>query len=346
MTDLQSRTISTLRPLLMVLIVFIHVGIRTENYGIAANIIYNIISQITAIAAVPLFFIISGYLFFQNIENSKGFFSFKAYKNKLKKRLVGLVLPYFIWNLIAVLYIIVLQKIHFNSDYFTWVPFKQGNISLKQFFLSFISLRADKPLLFQMWFLRDLILINFLAPIIYYLNKYTKSYINIFILIIFILFYKKNYFFEYEFVAIVFYSIGAGLKIQNIDFTKINELPSFLIYFVYFASFLFFTTSSKYIVIPTGIIAITYTAIKLTKNNKISEKISLLGSYSFFLYALHTFIIRIIQHFLSTIFTDNTFFAVFIYFLSVILTIGISFIIYMIMRQFFPKMELVLCGKR
>lgn len=57
--------------------------------------------------AVPIFFIISGYLFFSKLEE----WNSDIYKNKIKRRVTSLMIPYLIWNLMPLLVVLSLQLI-------------------------------------------------------------------------------------------------------------------------------------------------------------------------------------------------------------------------------------------
>lgn len=102
--------------------------------------------------AVPLFFIISGYLFFQKFDGSFG-----AYKSKIKKRFSSLLIPYILWNLLAFFFYWSIGVAH-SSDFLSsfWVVNYHSGHS-----------PADGPL----WFLRTLILLLPLSPLIYIVNK-------------------------------------------------------------------------------------------------------------------------------------------------------------------------------
>lgn len=93
-----------------------------------------LVSQTLVNVAVPVFFIMSGYLFFYNVKK----WNLEVYKSKILRRVRTLLLPYFVWNLMMVL------KLRTLTWSFFWTP-------------------ANMPL----WFLRDLIIISLLTPIIY-----------------------------------------------------------------------------------------------------------------------------------------------------------------------------------
>lgn len=97
-----SHSISQLRFPLAMLVVFGHANILSFPINGASSdfdvIQYPIIlfSKIIFDPAVPLFFLISGLLFFWNIDALDR----NEYKRKIKKRIMTLLLPYFVWNLI------------------------------------------------------------------------------------------------------------------------------------------------------------------------------------------------------------------------------------------------------
>lgn len=62
---------------------------------------------------VPLYFTISGILFFNNYIN------IYSYKTKIKSRIKTLVTPYFCWNLITLMILLVLQNIEVTRTHFS-----------------------------------------------------------------------------------------------------------------------------------------------------------------------------------------------------------------------------------
>ena len=112
---LLSRTISFIRFPLCVLVVILHSDLlakpiyRLGILDIEQNApIYTSISwffsRYLAYSAVPIFFIISGFLFFYNIKE----FTLSVYKNKLVTRVKSLFIPYLCWCLLYfLLYILI-----------------------------------------------------------------------------------------------------------------------------------------------------------------------------------------------------------------------------------------------
>lgn len=100
----------------------------------AYEVLKLMISQTLVKVAVPAFFVMSGYLFFANVEK----FTEEVYWHKLRRRVKTLLIPYIVWNLLMAL--------------------KLQEISLATFIAP-----ANMPL----WFLRDLIMVSMVTPILY-----------------------------------------------------------------------------------------------------------------------------------------------------------------------------------
>ena len=103
---LISKAISFLRLPLMLIVVISHVNIGYHTMPLYETI-YDILSVQIVQSAVCLFFFISGYLFFYNIQNT---FTIRDYKKKLIKRVHSLLIPYLFWNA----FVIVCFAIYFN----------------------------------------------------------------------------------------------------------------------------------------------------------------------------------------------------------------------------------------
>lgn len=146
-----SRIVEFLRFPLIFAVIFIHsisMGGDSDILIVLRNLISNTICHI----AVPLFFIISGYLFFINIDS----FNYKIYIRKLRGRFKTLVVPYLFWNLIFILFIALGQLL--LPSLFTGSFKAVKDFSVYEWISMFWSaLGSGEPVSFQLWFLRDLI---------------------------------------------------------------------------------------------------------------------------------------------------------------------------------------------
>lgn len=106
---LISKAISFLRLPLMLIVVISHVNIGYHTMPLYETI-YDILSVQIVQSAVCLFFFISGYLFFYNIQNT---FTIRDYKKKLIKRVHSLLIHTYFGTLLS---LFVLQYyIHFSQ---------------------------------------------------------------------------------------------------------------------------------------------------------------------------------------------------------------------------------------
>ena len=120
--DGTSLRIELLRFPLIVGVVFIHsygrvlafdpaaIAARHSSAGVEFTRFF--ISYGIAQTAVPLFFLISGYLFFA------GEWSWKRYTEKLKRRVHTLLVPFLFWNLAAFAFMAIIQSIPQTKGFF------------------------------------------------------------------------------------------------------------------------------------------------------------------------------------------------------------------------------------
>ena len=112
--SLLSKTISFIRFPLIVGVVFIHSNmlvvniqgtlIRYDRWPIVAFLM-KLFSVVFADVCVPLFFFISGFLFFYKPDFTRG-----VYIDKLRKRVKTLLVPYLIWNFVGFIILLNFRK--------------------------------------------------------------------------------------------------------------------------------------------------------------------------------------------------------------------------------------------
>ena len=165
-----SNTIDFLRFPLIIAVVFIHcdpasmvIGgkelVEKNTYPIY-SLLRWIVSEEVAKIAVPLFFFISGFLFFYRSPS----LTISDYVKKLKKRARTLLIPYILWNIFIIMLFICAQlfipsmlsganKPIFDKNFFEWINM-------------FWGYPDEMPICYQFWFIRDLIVTVCLSPII------------------------------------------------------------------------------------------------------------------------------------------------------------------------------------
>ena len=197
--DLRSQSLDLLRFPLAVVIVIIHTfntngftlrgtSISVDNMTIFKEINYFIDGFIRG-QSVPIYFFISGFVFFLGIELTKD-----IYIRKLKNRMKTLLIPYIIWNIIPVL-LALFKRLPCFSSLFPNIHKVQLDFSLSAILSNFWD--ASKGIFIQpetstttsevvssniypidvpLWFVRDLMIVVLCTPILYWLLKRTRYY--------------------------------------------------------------------------------------------------------------------------------------------------------------------------
>ena len=232
--ELLSKTISYLRFPFCAGVVFIHFNlakglvIRGIVYGMDNpdwyfNII-RLISEVIASIGVPLFFVFSGFLFFYRKD-----YSVDVYKSKLKSRIKTLLIPFLLWNTLTIIWKLKCffpglsaffrpSELHvtplrlFNT-YFCNVTNKGIFVGVPPTEISWVS-----PIDFPLWYVRDLMLMVILSPVIYWLIKKFKGMVCVFFCLIWLfstlLIPIENYFSMYvnlQFLYALFFFMWGGV---------------------------------------------------------------------------------------------------------------------------------------
>lgn len=248
------------------------------------SLISNIICQI----AVPIFFLISGYLFYNET---------KSYLQILQKRTKTVIIPYFIWNGITFLVMIFTKilgiYIHQKpiSGFLEYItPINIIKYFIGNFDNSFTWQPIDSPL----WFIRDLYIMFLLYPILYYiLQRFRITSISI-ISIIYI-FNLWNGIPCFQIQTLYFFSLGIYLRMYNIDLLKQIGHYKTLIINLSIISFILRYLSGNRIFMPTFIMTfscITIYTISKLKQKDFFKRIQSMKKYSFFIFAVHIIIVE------------------------------------------------------
>lgn len=177
----QSAIINSLRFPATLLVIASHCVITTTPTSLPLEVsndnIFRILEQLCLSfgpPAVALFSLITGYFFFYKLQN----FDRSTYFVELKKRFHSLLIPYLLWNLIAIVALFAkneialrlgvdwgfnAQEYHFIQDHSIW---------------KLIMLPVNNPL----WYIREIIYLTLLSPLIYFIVKNRKVGLGLLIL--------------------------------------------------------------------------------------------------------------------------------------------------------------------
>ena len=233
--------------------------------------------------AVPFFFVISGYLFFNKFSIDNTFLYYR-------KRFRTLVVPYVVWNTLMFLFLMVIQNLEFAVAYSNYEM-------LRPDFDTFQKILLIDPVLGQLWYVRDLIIFVLISPLIFWLLKIRQ------IFFFFVLFLVYNWspidtsFFSSE--GILFYSVGGflGVHKNNLEMNFSKGLLGILIVVWLFLKLLLVCgilegasiMSLQKVSITIGIIVLWRSLDFI----EYKDRIIALSSFSFFIYVFHSPLIKI-----------------------------------------------------
>lgn len=339
---LESRTIEALRFPLAAMVVLLHTGALGVG---STQPVYRTLSILTSAGicriAVPCFFFISGFLFYTKLH----IWDWSIWTGKLKKRIKTLLVPYLLWNIIAALVIYA---------YSSWRISLEGGIPLS--FSEHLSawggwwdsgVSFDGPL----WFVRDLMILCLLAPLIYWLVKRMKAW---WLLIVSIVYLICGQHME----GLLFFSAGSYLRLnRNGILTVFSRVrfPSLLlslvlliaIYFSYPHPQLYQACKGLFVICGT-VTAFNLTASALDKG--FVREHPLLSNCSFFVFTAHNILIlhdvshSIVLHLIP--FRWGELFNCIDLFLRPTIAVAICVAIYWIMSKITPRTLGLLTGGR
>lgn len=297
---LLSQTISWMRFPLIVAVVLLHTFIlnrpvdgkviTSENAPFFALFEHVVKADIGEIA-VPLFFFISGFLYFNNVKVFDG----KVYVKKLKSRFWTLVIPYFLWNSLFLLYVAFLgwimpSLLTFKKSFLTMEPLEVLN--------SYWELSQG---LIPLWFIRDLIIINLFSWLIYKLLKPKYSVALLFILGILFLSAKWHYIPGIGLRCSYPFMLGAWFGIKKCNFVDLFYNNRYLLFSLFVLlimvdTFFWMIGKSMFAVnrlcLLCGIITIPLFVAQGLEEGRIHLK-KWKEESSFFVYVFHMFIVHL-----------------------------------------------------
>lgn len=155
----------------IILVLYIHSGfhdIPSEIQGMKTNYyLQEAISVYLGRIAVPIFFMISGMLFFRNTNCIEDIF------RKMKKRCKTLLIPFLIAGLYLPAVYLTMRQIPWTKQFINSFDIFSNVHSFGSILQSLylFTPTGNQPWGFHLWFLRDLIIIIALSPILYFARK-------------------------------------------------------------------------------------------------------------------------------------------------------------------------------
>lgn len=302
-----SRRITSLRFLLIVLVVFIHNNFVAEDIlegalkdgvepfayanGAAGIWIQRFISDGIARCAVPIFFMFASYL--QFMKNDR-------FSVLLKKRTKSLVIPFFLWPILNIApYVgikLALSKVA-PSLFGRPGVIPQMEWTLADWFHAFFGYsdmtegRTFGGYVIQMWFVRDLFILILLSPLLRLAKK--KFPVCTIIAVSFFYFGDVRPFFVAE-QALFYYTLGLYWAESDFNLFAFADkikwkalIPLYLLLWLYRWIFGAEYSFSYWLMVFVSCIVLLKFSALLVKNEKIFSKLKYLAEFSFWLFAVH-----------------------------------------------------------
>ena len=371
--DLRSQSLDLLRFPLAIAVLAVHVispqtfYVKGELIDIASmpavELLVNLVSAFIRAQSVPIYYFISGYVFFYGAE-----FGFDVYKKKLKNRFHSLFVPYIVWNLLARLWMLFKSLPCFASltsglnniepDFsFRAFLFSLWDNSLGVIPTSTSNTCQIYPINSPLWFLRDLMIVVLTSPLVYWFVKKLRLAS---VCIMLVLWFVSNlYKWEYAsqiITAYAFFMWGAYMSVNKKDmmaeFGRFSSL-SYVGYFGLAAAYLVcayikpeFCAVLKLMNIFVGLLFAYNIAAYLIKKS-ICKPNKFLSSSSFFIYISHFLIYNEVLKLLFMILQPNTQIAfVLLYLLAVLACVLLLLTIFYLMNRYTPSLLKVVAGRK
>lgn len=370
--QLESKTVEWLRFACIFLVVIIHTMSNTVilkpllfcKLGVDINpksLLTILLGEGLCKIAVPIFFLISGYYFFTGLQSWKA----EVYTQKLKNRFHSLFIPYIVWNLIALIFCLLNESIpndsfsvnSYISEHGWFRIFWDNNFIESSTFTNILgqSMHQSYPLNIPLWFLRDLMLVNIMSPIVYYANRYFAKPFLLLLSFLFIFGISFQSLAGFT-TAAFFFSLGAFFRINGkcmlSEFRKHSVWLYILTIILYVASVLIYGGNPVIqriihnLFILSGMMSAFCLSSGLIERGRLNVN-GYLANASFFIFLSHGILLYItakhVEHLFSLIFEKYA--VIYVLSMPFIIT-GICLIIYFVMDRWTPGTLSFLTGKR
>jgi surface polysaccharide O-acyltransferase-like enzyme len=309
-------------------------------------LIKNLISENFSRISVPLFFLISGYLYSSNFS-----YTWANYLIKLKSRIKSLLLPFLFWNNLVFVIFYLAQNNSITGEYFSGQYTSVSSYNIWGYLNAIIGFTRN-PIAYQFWFIRDLMVCVLLTPVWYFFIKYVPLAFGVILLIFW--FIGINIFYFPAISSVAFFYFGLVLSVFKVKSSKVDGYGkiislSYLVTLI-LKVFLLGTIYDNFIgkiSIVLGIAVALYLSGFIAKS-AISRRLFLyLSSFSFFIFAMHEPLLWGFQKVIYRIHPpDSDFQILLLYFLAPTLVIFSGIVGYITLNKIAPKFLRIISGGR
>ena len=341
-----SRSIETLRFPLILLIICLHCYTSTSAVTRGHDTYFRLIYPISlwmGETGVPAFFFISGLLLF---------YSKKTYMQKIKSRFHTLLIPYLFFNgLILCIYLCSM----FMGNSVMIVGKDLADYSLIDYMRAFWDRGVwdhgnGSPLLCPLWYIRNLMVLVILSPIINYIIKYTRLLFPIIIGFLWINAQDSAYTFQ----SLTMFSLGAYFPIcgknpiEIFDKYKVLFVSAFLLFAIIDILHLYVSIPFAFPIHRFSLVANTFICIFFLGGFMYRHHLysSFLSKSVFFVFCIHYPFSTYLRPIFERITGLSDIIYVVIYLLSVVFITMLCILIFKLLIGVVPKFIHCITGSR
>lgn len=318
---LYKNKITYISFILAVLVVIRH-SVNIEVYGLTSGTLYwiELVFREISDVAVPMFFTLSGFLFFQNYKP-------ELLKEKWKSRVFSILVPYFAWNIIAYVYYELIYLLPLVSE--------NMSSAIEPFNFEWLI----KNMLFGYhnitWFLQNLFLYIMIVPLLFPILQNKTAGIA-FTIAVFLAGCFCRGFGNIAFNG-VFYLVGACLGIHQRDAVQRRYNVKLVIF-----SIAFFCLIAVLNILFPLVNYVSRTPIRIVQCLLLwiaAEVVAIDSSpkwwmsISFIIYCSHSMILESIEKLFKIVFGDTVLGAMLDFVFAPIITLSIIFIVSAIVKK-------------
>jgi surface polysaccharide O-acyltransferase-like enzyme len=294
------------------------------------------LSQGIAAVAVPIFFGISGYLFFFT-----GNGSLHAIGNKLTKRLRTLLIPYLFWSMLGLVSMATLPHIPLLKPWFNQTPFANFSIA------ALLNALVLQPVPYQFWFVLHLSILMLATPLLYLAIRYLGMWFIGAATVAWIL--NLNYtLLQSE--SVLFFSLGAYIGLHQF---QESPTPRFIgIWALAWLSLVTLKTALDFVQYPhswiigvlhkssivIGIVTCWFLLDKLAQRRSLTQyRWFSLTPFTFFVFAAHEPLLTLLKKGLLTLGNHNEWSGLIVYAMAPILTFALTLTLGYVLKMQIPR---------
>ena len=354
----SSERLALLRFPLIVGVVFIHAygaAVAFDNGATvvgaaqaapAARFVQDLVSQGLARIAVPLFFWMSGYFFFLGFTGT-----WAEYRAKLRARVKTLLIPFLFWNAATLLVFAVVQALPATRGMFASATRLVRDYSGYDFCAALLGFTRF-PAAYQFWFIRDLMVMVLLAPVLQLLLRYLP---RISVVALLGLWFCDAWPLAIpSAAAVAFFHAGAwsaraGFRPAALDRFAVPVAAAYavLVLLDTYGSCRDWSDALHPAGVLLGVAAALALSGPLARSDRLKKGLLAAGSCSFFVFAVHEPLLTVFKKTAYLIFRPESGAAVLaLYFLVPAVVVAVALLAHAVLRRLAPRLLAVVAGGR